>query len=61
VPKDHPLLTLENIIVVPHIASASVETRTKMANMAVDNLLAALAGRRPAHLVNPDVWDRRRG
>ncbi len=61
VPKDHPLLTLENIIVVPHIASASVETRTKMANMAVENLLAALAGRKPPHLVNPDVWDRRRG
>lgn len=60
VPKDHPLLTLDNLVVAPHIASASVETRTKMANMAVDNLLAGLAGRRPPHLVNPEVWDRRR-
>jgi glyoxylate reductase len=60
VPRDHPLLGLQNIIVAPHIASASVETRTKMANMAVENLLAALAGRRPTHLVNPEVWERRR-
>lgn len=57
---DHPLLTLDNIIVAPHIASASVETRTKMALMAAENLLTALAGRRPPNLVNPDVWERRR-
>ncbi|MBI3998479.1 MAG: D-glycerate dehydrogenase [Armatimonadetes bacterium] len=61
VPADDPLLGLDNIIVVPHIASASVETRTKMALMAVDNLLAALSGQRPPNLVNPDVWERRRG
>lgn len=61
VPRDHPLLSLENIVVAPHIASASVETRTKMAQMAVENLLAALAGQRPPNLVNPDVWERRRG
>lgn len=60
VPADHPLLTLDNIIVVPHIASASVETRTRMALMAAENLLAALAGRRPPNLVNPEVWERRR-
>lgn len=60
VPADHPLLTLENIIVVPHIASASVETRTRMALMAAENLLTTLAGRRPPNLVNPDVWERRR-
>ncbi len=60
IPADHPLLTLDNIIVAPHIASASVETRTKMALMAAENLLTALAGRRPPNLVNPDVWERRR-
>ncbi len=57
----HPLLTLDNIIVAPHIASASVETRTKMAQMAVENLLATLFGRRPPNFVNPEVWERRRG
>jgi glyoxylate reductase len=60
VPADHPLLRLDNIIVVPHIASASVETRAKMALMAADNLLAALDGRQPPNFVNPEVWERRR-
>ncbi len=60
VPSDHPLLALENVIVVPHIASASVVTRTKMAVMAVENLLAVLEGRRPEHLVNPEVLERAR-
>jgi glyoxylate reductase len=60
IPADHPLLTLDNVVVAPHIASASVATRTKMAMMAVENLLAALGGRRPAHLVNPEVWEHRR-
>ena len=52
---DHPLLALDNVIVVPHIASASIETRTKMAVMAAENLLAVLEGRRPANPVNPEV------
>jgi len=43
------------VIVVPHIASASIETRTKMAVMAAENLLAVLEGRRPANPVNPEV------
>lgn len=55
IPLDDPLLTLSNIIIVPHIASASVATRTKMAMMAVDNLLTALKGERPQHIVNPEV------
>ena len=55
IPLDDPLLTLDNIIIAPHISSASVATRTKMAMMAVDNLLAGLKGERPAHLVNPSV------
>lgn len=55
VPPDHPLLGLDNVIVVPHVASASVVTRTKMAVMAAENLLAVLEGRRPENPVNPEV------
>ena len=44
-PADHPLLDAPNLLVVPHVGSATVRTRTRMADMAVDNLLAALAGR----------------
>jgi glyoxylate reductase len=54
-PADHRLLTLPNCIVVPHIASASVATRTKMAVMAAENLLAGLEGERLPNCVNPEV------
>jgi lactate dehydrogenase-like 2-hydroxyacid dehydrogenase len=43
-PADHPLLTLDNCLVVPHIASASVRTRMAMSSLAVDNLIAGLSG-----------------
>jgi lactate dehydrogenase-like 2-hydroxyacid dehydrogenase len=49
------LTELDNLTLAPHIASASVETRTKMAVMAATNLVDALQGRRPANLVNPEV------
>jgi len=55
IPADHPLLTLDNVIVVPHIASASVATRTKMALMAADNLIAGLKGEMPPNPVNPEA------
>ncbi len=56
-PTVHPdLLTCENAVLVPHLGSATVSTRLAMANLAVDNLLAALAGERPPTLLNPDVW-----
>jgi lactate dehydrogenase-like 2-hydroxyacid dehydrogenase len=55
IPVDHPLLTLPNCIVVPHVASASVATRTKMATIAAENLLAGLQGQPLPHCVNPDV------
>jgi glyoxylate reductase len=48
-PGDDPLLTAPNLLVVPHIGSATVRTRSRMADMAVDNLLAALAGREMPH------------
>jgi glyoxylate reductase len=50
-PPDHPLLDAPNLLVVPHVGSATVRTRAKMAAMAVDNLLAALAGRPMPHPV----------
>jgi glyoxylate reductase len=55
-PMDSPLLTLENLIVVPHIASASVATRQKMSLMAAQNLLAGLRGERLPNCVNPEVY-----
>jgi glyoxylate reductase len=58
-PKVHPgLLALPNVILAPHIASASYETRLKMAMLAVDNCLAVLAGQRPPTPVNPEVLRR---
>ena len=57
-PADDPLLTLDNCLVVPHIASASRATRAKMAEMAAANLLAGLRGDRLPTPVNPEVYDR---
>lgn len=54
---DDPLLTLDNCVVVPHIASASVATRTLMAVMAAENLIAGLQGRMPRNPVNPEALD----
>ncbi|MCQ3928987.1 MAG: D-glycerate dehydrogenase [Chloroflexi bacterium] len=55
---DDLLLTLDNCLIVPHIGSASVRTREKMALMAVENLLAGLRGDRLPHCVNPSVYNR---
>ena len=55
-PQITPGLTeLDNVTLAPHIASASVETRTKMAIMAATDLVEALQGRRPSHIVNSEV------
>jgi glyoxylate reductase len=51
-PADHPLLRAPNLLVVPHIGSATVRTRHKMTEIAVDNLLAALAGEPMPHQAN---------
>jgi phosphoglycerate dehydrogenase-like enzyme len=58
-PADHPLLTAPNLVVVPHIGSATHRTREAMADMAVDNLLAALDGQRMPHCANPEVYEQR--
>ena len=52
---ENPLLKLDNVVVAPHIASASHVTRSKMAEMAAENLIALFEGRTPPNLVNPDV------
>lgn len=56
-PRVHPkLLELPNVVLAPHIASASFATRRRMSVMAAENAIAALSGRRPPNLVNPEVW-----
>ena len=55
-PPDHPLLTLDNAIIVPHIASASTVARDKMAWMAAQNLIAGLKGEHLPNCVNPQVY-----
>ncbi|MGV8120318.1 MAG: 2-hydroxyacid dehydrogenase [Candidatus Xenobiia bacterium LiM19] len=52
------LLNLENVILAPHVASSTIETRSRMAVMAAENLIAALEGRAPQYLVNRGVGRR---
>ena len=56
IPADDPLLTLDNCIIVPHIASASVATRLRMSTMAAENLIAGLRGEKMTNCVNPEVY-----
>ncbi|NOT55671.1 MAG: D-glycerate dehydrogenase [Deltaproteobacteria bacterium] len=55
IPSDDPLLTLENCLIVPHVGSASIATRTRMATLAADNIVAFLNGTRPPTPVNSEV------
>jgi glyoxylate reductase len=55
IPADHPLLSLSNILITPHIGSCTYETRNRMAMLAVDNLLAGLANKAMPACVNPSV------
>lgn len=57
-PIDSPLLELDNLVVVPHIASASRSTRQKMSVMAAENLIAGLSGERLPNCVNPEVYSK---
>ena len=57
-PQVEPLLLkLQNVVLAPHIASASVDTRRQMSLMAAENAVAALEGQRPPNLLNPAVWE----
>jgi glyoxylate reductase len=56
-PKVHPaLIEMDNVVLLPHIGSATAETRLRMALLASANLLAALNGQRPPNLVNPEAF-----
>jgi len=55
-PLDHPLFQLTNCFILPHIGSATYNTRCRMAELACENLLAGLSGKRLPHCVNPEVY-----
>lgn len=55
-PMNHPLLSLDNCLITPHIASASHRTRSEMSRMAAENLLAGLKGKILPNCVNPEVY-----
>jgi glyoxylate reductase len=54
-PFIHPGLKRANVVLAPHIASASLETRTKMARIAANNVVSLFAGQRPPNVLNPEV------
>ena len=58
-PPSSPLLELDNCIIVPHIASASVQSRDMMAYLSAKNLIAGVNGERLPHCVNPEVYEKR--
>jgi gluconate 2-dehydrogenase len=56
-PQVHPeLLKLQNVVLAPHIASATEKTRRAMVELAMENLRAAIDGRKPPSLINAEVW-----
>jgi D-3-phosphoglycerate dehydrogenase len=54
-PVDHPLCTMTNVVLTPHIGGATWDTEARQAQMVADDLELLLAGQRPIHLVNPEV------
>ncbi|MGM9926052.1 MAG: 2-hydroxyacid dehydrogenase [Bacillus sp. (in: firmicutes)] len=56
IPSNHPLLSMENVVTLPHIGSATTETRTKMSFMAAESLLTALKGDCPPRLLNKEAF-----
>ncbi|MGN6336630.1 NAD(P)-dependent oxidoreductase [Mycobacterium sp.] len=54
-PADHPLVGMPNVVLTPHIGGATFNTEARQAQMVADDLEALLAGRPPAHIVNPEV------
>ena len=59
-PSDHPLFSLDNVVVTPHVGGSSIEAARRTALQVADQVIDVLGGRRPPHLVVPEVWDRRR-
>jgi glyoxylate reductase len=58
-PSDHPLYSSPNCLILPHIGSATWNTRRRMAERACENLLAGLEGRKLPYCVNPEVYRRK--
>jgi phosphoglycerate dehydrogenase-like enzyme len=56
-PTDHPLFARDDVVVTPHVASGTVAGKRRMFRMALEQVVDVLAGRRPAHLLNPEAWD----
>ena len=61
IPRDEPLLELDNVILTPHIGSATVETRTKMALTAAEDVIRVLEGKEPMNLANRELLKRQTG
>lgn len=60
-PEMNPeMLLMENVILTPHMASATLEVREKMTQQAVEAIIKTLKGEKPENLVNPEIWDKRR-
>ena len=59
-PPDHPLAARDDVVVTPHVATATDRGRLRLVQAAVANAVAVAEGRRPAGIVNPEVWERRR-
>ncbi len=57
---DLRLLAMDNVVVLPHVGSATVKSRTDMSVLSVENVVALVNGGKPDNLVNPEVWGRRR-
>ncbi len=57
--RDHPLLRLDNVVLTPHQAGLTVEAVERTSQVAAEETVRLLAGERPRHFVNPEVWDRR--
>ena len=56
IPANHPMLNLPNVIITPHIASASLATRRRMAEMTIENVIAGIEGKRLPYCVNPEIY-----
>jgi phosphoglycerate dehydrogenase-like enzyme len=58
-PADHPLLHRDDVVVTPHVASATADGKVRILAAAFEQAMTVVRGERPTHLVNPEVWDRR--
>jgi D-3-phosphoglycerate dehydrogenase len=57
-PAGHPLLGRDDVVVTPHVASATADGKVRNLRIAFEQAMAVVEGRRPDHLVNPEVWER---